>query len=403
MHAVFLCVIFVCAISAPTRAEEENGRTQVPEPLYEVANAVNTFGAKLLVEYRGLHPNTSVVFSPLSIASAFFFLHRGAAGITREELELLFGFGERNVDRGLRAKLNEFTRDYSAALANRIYVDRSVALKDSYINAVGSQNVKLTDFLTATEASRMEINEWVEDRTAGFIQDLIQEGLLSQDTLLVIVNALYFQGSWEKTFPKEDTADDIFKGVHGDEEVPFMTLKDVTLTYKELDALNGVMVALPYLEDGFSMYIFLPNDKDGWEEAEKGLEAYAGSLFDTGYERQQVDVFRMPKWEMEVALDDLENMLMNLGIPSTFSASADFTNMAQTNELSISEVIHRSKIVVDEEGTEAAAATAIISARSAVRYPAINVTIDHPFLYFIVSRKDRTVLFQGTQTSIYRT
>jgi len=405
MRAVFLCVIFLSAVGVLTQTNVENGMSEVSnpaEPLYEVANAVNSFGAKLLVEYRSLSPNSSVVFSPLSIASAFFYLHRGAGGNTRQELELLFGFGTSEVDQGLIAKQNEFTEDYSAALANRIYVDRSVAIRNSYVDTIGAENIQTTDFFNAAGAARTSINEWVEERTSGFIPELIQEGILTADTLLVIVNALYFQGSWERVFPIEDTTDGIFNGIHGEEEVPFMTLKDVTLTYKEIDALDGIMVALPYREDGFSMYIFLPNNEDGWKEAETEMQSYAGSIFDIGYERQQVDVFRMPKWEMEVSLDGLDNMLINLGIRTTFSDDANFRNMAST-PLSISEVIHTAKIVVDEEGTEAAAATAIISARSAVQFPTINITIDHPFLYFIVSRSDRTVLFQGTQTSIQRT
>lgn len=251
----------------------------------------------------------------------------------------------------MQAKQNEFTEDYSAALANRIYVDRSVFIRNSYVDTIGAENIQTTDFVNAPDAARIAINEWVEERTSGFIPELIEEGVLTQETLLVIVNALYFQGSWERVFPVEDTADGIFNGIHGEEQVPFMMLKDVTLTYKEIDALDGIMVALPYREDGFSMYIFLPNNEDGWEKAETEIQNYAGSIFDTGYERQQVDVFKMPKWEMEVSLDGLENMLINLGIPRTFSDDANFRNMA-TTPLSISEVIHTAKIVVDEEVSE---------------------------------------------------
>lgn len=403
MRALVLSVIFLCAVSANRGRGQRTEVPEIPEPFYAVANAVNSFGARVLLEYRVTHANTSIIFSPLSMASAFYYLYKGAGGSTRTELEALFGFGDEEVDSGLEAKQNEFTDDYSALLANRIYVDDTIDVKESYINSIGSKNIRPVDFLNEAETARLEINSWVDEKTSGLIPKLLEEGVLSQDTLMVIVNALYFKGFWEKTFPKEDTYDDIFHGIHGDEEVPFMVLKDFNMVYKEMPELNGVMAALPYRDDGFLMYIFLPNTKRGWKNAEWTYASYAGSIFDTGYERQMIDTFRLPKWEMESSIEGLEDILSTLGISTTFSTYADFTNITTENQLSISDVVHKAKIVVDEEGTEAAASTAIVSARSAVSSPAINVTIDRPFLYFIVSRSDRTVLFQGTQTSVYRT
>lgn len=253
------------------------------------------------------------------------------------------------MDSGLEAKQAEFTDDYSALLANRIYIDESIDVKRSYIRSVGKENVRLADFFYESEMVRKEINEWVDNRTSGLIPKLLDRGVLTQETLMVIVNALYFKGSWERTFPKEDTTDDIFHGIHGDEKVPFMTLKDFNMVYKELDELDGVMAALPYRDDGILMYIFLPNTKRGWRKAERTYVDYAGSIFDTGYDRQMIDTFRMPKWEMESSLDGLEDVLSNLGIANTFSSLADFSGITDKNQLSISDVIHKAKISVDEE------------------------------------------------------
>ena len=234
-------------------------------------------------------------------------------------------------------------------MANRIYVEQSVTLEDAYVSSIGSANVESVDFLRAFEDVRVRINAWVSQRTAGLIPDLIPRGVLSPDTVLVAVNALYFKGSWKTRFPVDGTIDDTFHAIGGDQTVPFMSLRDKRFRVKDVDALDAVLFALPYEGDAFTMYVLLPNKLDGWKTAERGLGKQISSLFGSGFVERKVDLLKMPKWEMEQTLEPLNDMLMKLGLSTAFSSAADFSGITKDESLAISDVIHKAKIIVDEE------------------------------------------------------
>ena len=181
------------------------------------------------------------------------------------------------------------------------------------------------------------------------IPDLIPSGVLSSDTQLVAVNALYFKGKWRVPFPAHLTEGDTFHAFGKDQTVPFMTQKDSRLRVKEVDALNSILFALPYEGDAFTMYVLLPNEKDGWMEAEDNLAAHIGALFSDGFTEKTVDTLKVPKWEMEVSLESLSEILESLGLSTAFSSLADLSGMTQDQRLFVSRAIHKVKVVVDEE------------------------------------------------------
>ena len=234
-------------------------------------------------------------------------------------------------------------------MANRIYVEQSVKIRKKYVKHVGPANVRSVDFRRSSEDARVRINAWVNKRTVGMIPDILPPGSLSTNTTLVAVNALYFKGSWERRFPVEWTGDETFHAVGGDQRVPFMSLSELKVRVKDVRALDALLFAMPYEREEFTMYVLLPNKRDGWKTAEEGLSSQIGSLFAGGFRDFKVNDLKMPKWEMEQTLEPLKDMLVKLGLSTAFSSEADFSGISRITPLKISKVIHKAKIIVDEE------------------------------------------------------
>ena len=247
------------------------------------------------------------------------------------------------------SKLTKYSGDSVAKMANRIYVEKSLTVKDAYVASIGSANVESADFIRAFEDVRVQINAWVSGRTAGLIPNLIPPGVLTPETFLIAVNALYFKGNWKTRFPAYRTRDDTFHAVGGDQAVPFMYLSGKRFRVKEVNALDAVLFAMPYEGNAFTMYVLLPNKFDGWKTAEQGLSGQIGSLFGGGLVERKVDLLKVPKWEMELTLGSLSNMLVNLGLSTAFSPGANFSGITEDVPVAISDVIHKAKIIVDEQ------------------------------------------------------
>ena len=247
------------------------------------------------------------------------------------------------------SKLTKYSGDSVAKMANRIYVEESLTLEDAYVASVGSDNIGLADFVRAAEDVRVRINAWVTSKTAGLISNLVPAGVLSHETVLVAINALYFKGNWKRCFPVENTRDATFHAVGGDQRMPFMFKYHKSFRVKDVPALDALLFAMPYEGGAFTMYVLLPNKRDGWKTAEEGLSDHIGSLFGGGFVERNVDLLKVPKWEMELTLKPLKDMLVKLGLSDAFSLEADFTGITRDAPLKISEVIHKAKIIVDEK------------------------------------------------------
>ncbi|XP_027583672.1 serpin B6-like isoform X2 [Pipra filicauda] len=253
--------------------------------------------------------------------------------------------------------------------------------------------------MNAWEDSRKRINGWVEERTEGKIQNLLAEGVLDSLTRLVLVNAIYFKGNWEKQFNKERTAERPFQ-INKNETKPvqMMFKKDrFNMTY--IGDLQTKILELPYVGNELSMIILLP---DAIQDGSTGLERLERELT---YEKliDWINPEMMDSTEVRVSLPrfkleenyDLKPILSCMGMPDAFDlGKADFSGMSSGNELVLSEVVHKSFVEVNEEGTEAAAATAaIMMMRCAMIVP--DFTADHPFLFFIRHNKSSSILFCG--------
>jgi len=247
------------------------------------------------------------------------------------------------------------------------------------------------DFVGATEKSRQAINLWVEDQTNKKIKDLIPQGVLTALTRLVLTNAIYFKGDWASQFKESATKDASFKlGGGKTVQAPLMYQKG-KFGYKEDRDVQ--VLSMPYKGDDLSMVVVLPKKVDGLADVTANLTAAKIDAWTTRLYKRDVYV-HLPKFKVESQFG-LNDVLAKMGMPDAFDSSkANLSGMNGARNLYISAVIHKAYVDVNEEGTEAAAATAVVVAlRSAPRRTTFRA--DHPFLFLIRHNKTGAILFMG--------
>ncbi|MDH4268942.1 MAG: serpin family protein, partial [Dehalococcoidia bacterium] len=250
--------------------------------------------------------------------------------------------------------------------------------------------LRILDFITEAEKSRVIINDWVSDQTESRIEDLIPQGAIDALTRLVLTNAIYFNAAWEYPFDKKVTANGPFHLLDGAQVMVPMMKQTESFGYTDGEGYQAVEL----LYDGgeLSMVILLP-EAGQFAAFEEGLQAQGVSDIISGLQPTEV-ALTMPKFEFDSDFS-LKDTLAAMGMPIAFSGGADFSGMTGNPELFISEVIHKAFVAVDEAGTEAAAATAVIMRLTAVPESVVAVTIDRPFIFLIRDVETGAILFVG--------
>ncbi|GMH37153.1 hypothetical protein BSKO_05026 [Bryopsis sp. KO-2023] len=364
------------------------------------AAAVNQLAFELLEEYRQYRPHGNVVFSPITISSAFAMVYAGSRGQTKAELEDVFQF-EDEVFLALKTKANVAGgKTATTNFAARTFIDSSLQVNPSYAQAIGRDRVATLDFATDTEGAKDAINAFVDEETEGLIPKIVDDTDDLSATRMAIVSAIYFKGQWKYAFDRSLTKKKGFTAADGvTQMVDFMGMKEFqTFRYKNVEELLR-MIELPYKGSKFSMFLMLPDEADGWREAERKLPTLGPRFFAKETLRADFFVVEMPKWEMQMEFDGLKIVLKNLGVRDAFSASADLSGISE-EFLFLTDVVHMAKIKVDEEGTVGAGVTSVFASKSLVEPEPMDFIVDHPFLYFIVDNRDDTILFQGTVTTL---
>jgi serpin B len=282
-------------------------------------------------------------------------------------------------------------------LTNGLWGQKNHIFLPAFLNIAQQRygaNVKQVDFRTHADTARMEINDWVDHKTKGKITDLIQSGVLGPATRLVLVNAIYFKGSWAKKFDKLSTTKAPFI-VTADQktEVPLMNLT-ADFKYAEVEGLQ--LLELPYAWDDLSMVVLLPRDVDRLKDVEDLLITQTLDRWLAQASEQKVAVF-LPKFKL-AAQFSLAKPLAEMGMTDAFSLNADFSGMDGERDLLISAVVHKAFVDVNEEGTEAAAATGVVMSRMAIMRmprPTPIFRADHPFIFLIRDNHSGTILFLG--------
>uniref|UniRef100_A0A8D2IU94 Serpin B6 n=1 Tax=Urocitellus parryii TaxID=9999 RepID=A0A8D2IU94_UROPR len=252
------------------------------------------------------------------------------------------------------------------------------------------------DFLNATEESRKHINTWVAQKTEDKITELLSPGSLDKITKLVLVNAIYFKGNWGTQFDKELTQERPFKVSKNEEKPVQMMFQKSTFKMTYIGEIFTKILVLPYVSKELSMIIMLPDEHIDLKTVEKELtyEKYIEWTNPDMMDEEEVEVF-LPRFKLQENYD-LEEVLRSLGMTDAFEeARADFSGMSSRKDLYLSKVVHKSFVEVNEEGTEAAAATAVNSCCCAV----LHFCADHPFLFFIQHSRTRGILFCGRVSS----
>jgi len=387
--AVFLFAFPVAVVqSAENSPELAKDNTQLAFDMYSQLSSVDG----------------NFIFSPFSIASALTMTYEGAAGATAAEMRNVLHIPENKTelhaqwDRTAQilaktnaGKVNELN------VANALWVEKEYALNkdfaktvvDVYAGALYSQ-----DFSGDFEASRLFINDWVSVKTKAHIKDLLPPDSIDELTRLVITNAIYFKGKWSESFEKNGTKKDLFWRSAGKTvQADLMSSGQKNFSYFENDLMQ--MVRLNYEGDELSMLVILPKDND-IKTLEKTINASVLKQWQDDLVSEKVSVF-LPKFKFGFATE-LGDVLASLGMKSAFDASkADFSGITEKEDLYIGGVFHKAWIDVNEEGTEAAAATAVTMALRSIKMdlePKV-FRADHPFLFFIQERMSGQILFMG--------
>lgn len=356
----------------------------------------------------GKDATKNVFFSPASISTALAMTYAGAKGATATEMAktMHFDLAPANLDDAFHSLLLRLDasggKDPEMHVANRLFAQNDLKLLPSFTKVTHDSflaDVGLVDFKTAAEPARELINKWVDGQTHSKIQDIIPKGGITATTRLVLVNAIYFKGGWVTEFKKGATTTDAFTLAPGKStKAPTMHQQVVTGYGETADAQ---ILSLPYHYAGYdhatSMVVVLPKTADGLGKLEAGLDGKKLAGFSAAIGSADV-VVSLPKWKATI-FSDLSDKLASMGMPTAFDEKkADFSGITSDTKLFISKVLHKAFVEVDEAGTTAAAATAvIIAAPTAVSEPMPTKTFkaDHPFLFYIRDDSTGAVLFMG--------
>jgi len=324
-------------------------------------------------------------------------LSTGARGETLKQIEKGLFFPRSHI---LQAKniipAIRSTDDFTIKIANKVFVNKNFSILRDFQEILRKSfhsDIKNMDFGNSEWAADT-INNWVEDRTRNKIKDLIQPEMITEGTSIVLVNAIYFKSNWAKKFDRTEPMK--FQiSPSSNTDVPMMRKTD-NVFYASLDTLTSTMIELPYKGDRIVMQVLLPNTKYVLEDLEDKLkDVDIHELFEKEKVKTEV-IVGLPKFKQENSMK-LKKELSKLGCKNMFSAGlADFSGITSEKGLYVSHVVQKAFIEVNEEGTEAAAATgAVAVAYSSSFVYKHSFTADHPFIFFLRDKISGIVLFQG--------
>ncbi len=375
---------------------------------YEGANVIidssNNFAFDM---YNSLSKDENLFFSPYSITTAMGMAYEGAKGQTATEMEQVLDLPSNDQDRWnmthfMQSKVNGEHDDYELSTANAYWLRKDEALNPTYKNIIEQYYMaygKELDFRGDPTGSKDTINQWVEDRTNDKVKDLLQDGDITDDTYLILTNAIHFKANWKYQFPEDATRSRTFyTSTGGDIQVETMNMCDEDKKLKYMANDDVKLLQLPYKGEELSMYVLLPKVNDITSVEDDLSHDYLNKLINE-LDKEWVDVY-LPKFKFEIRYQ-LGAHLSDMGMPTAFGYDADFTGIADDgHEIMIAKVIHKAFVDVNEEGTEAAAATAVLMedksgwGSSPTPQPK-EFNADHPFIFFIKQEQTNQILFMG--------
>lgn len=409
--AMLLPSLLACSnpVAQASEAKADVPRTAAPTVSADDLNAQVTGNSAFAFDlYRALRAQDGNLFySPYSISLALAMAYGGARGQTeaqmakalryilpQDRLHPVFNALDQALASRGKGAQGQDDKGFRLKVANSVWGQRDYRFQPAYLELLARNygaGLRLTDFKGAPEPSRAAINEWVKERTEGKIKDLLPQGTITPLTRLALVNAVYFNAAWQQPFDSNATKPGSFKMVDGREiSVPMMT-RGMALPYFKGQGFQAVEI--PYDGGEVSMVVLLP-DAGGFAAFESGLSGEQVAAALKGLQRKQVNL-TLPKFTYESQFS-LGDTLKALGMVDAFTPGvADFSGMDGSRELFVSSVIHKAIVAVNEKGTEAAAATAVLVGVTSAPVEVINFTVDRPFVFLIRDVKTGAILFVG--------
>ena len=372
-------------------------------PSSQLVSANNDFGFQLFSELIRQHDIKNMMVSPTSIAMALAMTYNGADRTTKEAMAKTLGvsdldlkeFNQSNLD--LKKSLTKTDKKITLSIANSLWADKRIQFKKEFVNAnkkYYSAQVSTLDF--ASPKSVNTINQWVSKSTKGKIPKIIDQ--IGEDVIAYLINAIYFKADWQKAFDKKLTSPKIFYCLDGTKKEHPMMHQENRFPYFETDKFQAI--GLPYRNNAMSMYIFLPREKSSTPEFLKQLNYENWQKWLPQFRLTNGDI-TLPKFKLEFG-KSLKDILKAMGMEIAFDDTlANFTKMASSQlngNIYIGDVIHKTFIEVAEQGTEAAAVTAVQMEIKAIAMDQFSMTIDRPFFYAITDNTTNSILFMGIVT-----
>jgi len=360
----------------------------------KVDNFYNVFGFELL--NRLYDKDENVVISPFSISTALAITYEGAGGETEKEIKKVFHFPDKESLRKIYSnqikKFDKESKEITIKISNGLWMEKSYKFREDYperIKESYNSFAQKLDFINETEESRLKINKFIEDFTKEKIKDFIPKGMIDESTALVITNAIYFNSLWEKQFEKKYTFEEDFFVDKNKKVKCKMMSTELEKPLKYFENEKFFIVEFPYADSNFSAFFIVPKEEIKtlfplkYSEIENSIDSMSFEKFDR---------ISFPKFKLEKKYL-LNDILIKMGMKESFTPDADFSFITDFSDLYISNVIHQSFLKVDEEGSEAAAATGVIIVKETAVMSKRILKIDKPFLFIIMEKQTGNMLF----------
>ena len=408
--AVVSLLLSACGTPGPSASVAQSSVKRVEDPAVpasDVAALVQGDNAFALDMYHSLRSGDgNLAFSPYSVSVALAMTYGGARGETERQMAGTLHYtlpqdklhpAFNRLDQDLAKEGEPSSSDeqpMQLKIANAVWAERTFSFLQDYLDLIARNygaGVRLSDFVNKAEQARQEINDWVAQQTNDKIKDLIPQGALDDATRMVLVNAIYFKADWLEQFDPNNTKDAPFNLLDGSQVTSKQMSNEVSAPYAAGDGYQAVELA--YQGNTAAMDLIVP-DAGNFQKFEAGLDA---DKLDSIIKSMQPDsvVLAMPKFTVRSSLG-MGDTLASMGMPDAFNADrADFSGMDGKRDLYIGAVIHQAYVAVDEKGTEAAAATAVIMRAAMAPAAPKQLTIDRPFIFVIRDVQSGQILFIG--------
>lgn len=358
------------------------------------------------VRKRPENADKDVFLSPHSVSIALAMTYAGARGTTAEEmkralhfelpderLHTAFDYLDLELARRGEGAEGKDGQPFRLEVANALWGQKGTPFEAPFLDNLAinyGAGLNVVDFVGATEKARSAVNQWVEEKTERRIKDILPEGAVDRDTRLILVNAVYFTAAWATKFVRDMTAEADFTKIDGS-KVPVSMMSAGTTPRPYVKGNNYEAVELPYDGDELSMLVIAPTGPFADFEASLTGEKVRGVL--ASLENREVQL-SLPKLKLEAAIK-LREPLQELGMKQAFETSADFSGISTTEKLSVADVLHKTFLLMDENGTEAAASTAVTVVNTSAPLNVVTMKVDRPFFVAIVDRATKTLVFFG--------